>query len=522
MVSAPESWSAHVGANVLERGGSAVDAAIAVSAALCASMPHQLALGGDAFWLIRTPHGATQVLDATGPFPGAGTPEVIQQSGLRELAPRHAASVTVPGMVDGWLEAHQRYGKLPLDELLEPAARGAESGRPVTPLYLRHLIQVAGALHDPEFRRVFVPNGQMPRVGERLVQRDLAATLRQLAKDPRQMYEGQLAEQLAIAVQDEGGFLSVDDLAGYRATWREPVTREQLGWELSEVPAPSQGSLAHLGLAIRDRFRHDRDALTSLHLWLEAAKVMMLVRDAVLGDPASMTEPVDHWLSDRFVDSAAALIRQDRALRRGEIQGLLAKNGLSVPYSRPAGDTCHIAVVDSDGLAASCVASVFWDFGVGLVPARTGVLLHNRAVGQFLDGDHPNRARPGRRPMHTLAPGMAAEDGQTAAVFGCMGGHAQAQLHLQMLQGLLIEGRGPAHTIARPRWYVDVTAREPVVHLEEGLGGAEELRRLGHEVVAEPYGKDIFGHEQIIVVDPQSGTLIGAADPRSGGQTIAT
>lgn len=508
-VACPDPRATSVAEAVLASGGNAVDAALAASAMLCVTMPDQTAPGGDAFWLVRAPDGEVVTIDGTGPN-ALGTPVPPERDAYAD--PRDARTVTVPGLVDTWRVARERFGSRGLPELFAPACALAADGFEMPPR-LREAIRVhlADGEADAEFARVY--GSQLHR--ETVRQPELAATLDALAADPRILYDGALAGAILACLAARGSHLSDEDLRGYRARFVTAVRHGFGEVELWEAPPPSQGSLVPFALAVREALPSDVEPEVDAHLWIECARAMMAVRDTALGDPASMDRPVEELWSPEIVAAFAAVLSADRRTARSELDVVVSRTVGRPRVGRPLGDTCHLAVVDADGTAVSLVQSVFWDFGSGIVVPGTGVILQNRGYEQRSDPEAVNCARPGRRPMHTLSAALLTDaTGGLRGVLGCMGGHAQAQLHLQMLAAL---GGGADATkiVAAPRWFADPADPELPIRVERGFAHAESLRRLGHDVTVEPAGMDVFGHEQLILVAPDR--LDAAADARSLG-----
>lgn len=495
MVASPHARATLAGVEVLRSGGTAVDAAVAVGALLGVAQPNQTGIGGDAFWLLRPRGGPTLALNASG-----RTPAGVDPSAIRSIPPRSALAVTVPGTTSAWAAAHERFGRLDYERLLAPAVEAAEDGLPVTPLLARALRGARELLGSrPESARVFCPGGRPPAVGERLRQPDLARTLRALARDPQALYRGELAGRVAAALAAEGSTMTAADLAEHRADWVEPVAHAWRGLQVEEVPPNSQGLAVLLVLALLDAGPPPRDALERAQRTIAASRLALAVRDAELGDPASMRRTPAELLA-----AAAA--------------GTLAP-GVPRAATPARGDTVYYAVVDADGLAVSCIQSVFQDFGSGLVVPDTGILLHNRGCELRPEPGHVNSLEPRKRPLHTLTAGLATEDGATAIVFGTMGGHAQAQIHVQLLQALVEDGLDPATAVDLPRFFAPPGAGRALV-VEAGHPLADGLAGLGEQLVPVERYDPTLGHAHALVVDEERGVLVGAADPRSDGLAL--
>jgi gamma-glutamyltranspeptidase/glutathione hydrolase len=522
MVSSPNAWATLIGVEVLRAGGNAVDAALAVSAALMVAVPHQCSPGGDAFWLIRPPGGPTLALNASGRSASGASATELTARGQNAMPARGGASVTVPGVADGWKTAAARFATRCLAELFEPAIAAAAGGLPVTPYAARQLAAADALLASrPESSRVFRPAGRPVRVGERLCLPDLSETLAALAEDPRAMYEGGLAERIARTVHDEGGWLTVDDLAAHESVWTSPVSGRFRGWEVDEFPPNSQGWLTLVTLRLAQaRMGHASGAARTRQL-VEAAQAVYSLRDRVLADGAAMTHTPDWYLAPEQLAALADLVPRQApaAARLGRTRGG-RRSGLD---GTAHGDTAAFAVIDAGGLAVSCIQSVYAAFGTGIVVPGTGVALQNRGSSFSLDPLHPNSLAPRKRPRHTLSPALATADGRTVAVFGSTGAEAQTQIHCQLLTAVLDDGMDPTTAVAAPRWFTrpragDLTRFEVLIEARHPHRRA--LAGAGHAVVTvEPFA-EIMGHAQLILRDPETGVLCGAADPRSDGLAL--
>jgi gamma-glutamyltranspeptidase/glutathione hydrolase len=523
MVTTPHAWATLAGLDVLREGGNAVDAAIAVSATLMVVAPHQGSPGGDAFWLIRPAGGPTVALNSAGRSPADSNVEELVAQGYKRIPPRTAAAVTVPGVVDGWVQAHSRYGKLDFSQLLVPAISTAKEGIPITP-YLARQFHVADEVlrSRPESARIYRPRDRPVKVGDLLKQPDLGNTFRLLASDPSSLYQGALAERIARAVRAEGGWLSIDDLHRHTSDWLDPVAARYQSWTIEEMPPSSQGVIALVALAIAETSRLTSTKLAGLHTFIEAAKIGMVIRKEI-GDPTSMRLDVAQLLEPGLISRLASLISPEKVNSRSQINQALDQLGLisTLPAANQGhGDTAHIAIVDADGLAVSMIQSLYLGFGSGIVVPGTGITMQNRGYGFELTAGQVNSFDPNKRPLHTLAPALAKIGEQTVALFGAMGGDAQPQLHMQIVQGLLDDQLDPAHVASRPRWFARESAEGFELLVDSRLRLAKELERFGYKIVpVRPFDEDM-GHEQIIAIDHKRGVLIGAADPGSDGLAL--
>lgn len=520
MVSSPNAWATLIGVDILRAGGNAVDAAIAVGAALMVVAPHQCAMGSDAFWLIHRGAAPTIAVNATGRSAAAASAESARAGGRTALPPYSGQAVTVPGAVAGWSEVHERFGSVDLPRLLEPAARLSEKGVPVSPYFAARLAHGDELLADRvESARVFRPHGRPMAVGERLQQPDLAATLRRLAADPDCFYQGELGERMAAAVRDEGGWLTAADFADHVTDVDTPLRAPFGGWEIEEMPPNSQGITALIALGLFSAFEEPKTAPLALHRWIESTKIALVVRDASVTDPGWMPRRTADLLDPAELSRLAKLIDDRQPRTRSWLTERIAPDG-APPPATGHGDTAHFAVVDKERTAVSCIQSVFDPFGSGITVPGTGIVLQNRGKSFSLDDAAVNALAPRKRPMHTLAPAMATDDGAPVAAFGAMGAHAQAQLHLQMLDGLLLAGLDPASVTARPRWFVEPDGGEFRLLVESRAQWSGALETLGHKMVEAAAFDQRMGHEQIVLIDHDRGALIGASDPRTDGLAL--
>jgi gamma-glutamyltranspeptidase/glutathione hydrolase len=519
MVASPHALASEAGVAALRARGSAVDAAIAANLVLAVAYPHMGGLGGDAFWLIydaRTRE--VRALTAAGRAPVAQTLEELERRGLGEIPPRSLLAVTVPGAVDGWMEAHRAYGRLPWGSLFEAAIGYARDGIPVTARLERWIEGTRSVLEaQPTTARIFLPGGAVPRAGERLVQRDLARTLELLAQKGREVfYQGEIARAIVAFCRSAGGLHTEADFAAQRSEWAEPLVGSYRGVTIFETPPPSQGFVGLLMLHMLED--DDVGALDylgpdHLHLLAEAKKLAFADRDRYLADPAFSEIPVARLVSRAYARERRRLIRPDRAHQWDQ-----------VPAGGLEGDTVYIAAVDAEGNAASLIQSVYMVFGSGIVAGETGIVLHNRGAYFSLDPAHPNRLEPGKRPMHTLMASLAFQDQQLWLVFGCMGADGQPQIHAQVYSALLDHHLDLAAAIEAPRWlagrFVIGDARE-FLNLDGRIPRetARALEARGHAVeVWEPWDERTGHAHGVMILD--NGVRIGMADPRSDGLAI--
>ena len=531
MVSTSHGLASAAGLQVLRRGGSAVDAAIAANAVLCVVYPHMAGLGGDGFWLVHDPGaGKVEAIDACGPAAHLASRDYYRDLGVTDSIPSRGplAALTVPGAVDGWRLAHERYGKLEWRDLFADAVRYARDGFPVGRSLSDWLVQDVPILQANEgAARIFLPHGAPARSGERLVQTDLADTFEALARNGARsgFYEGSTAEAICAGLGDDAP-LRPDDLAAYRAEWVEPLSVDYRGYEAYEFPPSTQGFAALEILNLIEGFDVAAwgDGTTDYyHHMAEAVKLAFADRDAWLADPRFLDIPLERFLSKDYADERRALIDAHTAMVMAEVEPGVAFDA-AARREAPGGDTCAFSVVDETGQAVSVIQSIFHDFGSAVIAGSSGVLMQNRGSFFSLDADHPNTVEPGKRPFHTLIPAMLLQDGRPYLVYGTMGGEGQPQTHAALVSRLVDFGYDVQQAIEAPRWLMGRTwgAASQDLWLEGRISDevARELKRRGQPVQLMTDWNDNMGHAHAIRIDPEHGFLEGGADPRGDGVAI--
>jgi gamma-glutamyltranspeptidase/glutathione hydrolase len=512
MVATSQPLAAQAGLDVLRAGGNAVDAAVATVATLCVVEPCSTGVGGDAFALIwsaaeRKLYG----INASGPAPQGLTADWLRAEGHSRFPARGGLPVTVPGSLRGWELALARFGTMELPELLARPIAYARDGYPVSQRIARAWNWSTELLDRlPDSRRVWLPGGRAPVAGERFRNPEFAVTLQRIAEQGvAAFYEGDMARQIANAVQADGGFLSEADLATYRAEWVEPVAiAYRDGYLFHELPPNGQGLTALLALGIARQF--DLPALgygtaDYYHTLIEATRLAFADAEAYIGDPHCVDVPVERMLSESYLQGRRALIQRRRA-------------GDPAP-GRPEreGDTVYLTVADRDGNMVSWIQSLYMGFGSGITAGTTGVQLQNRGANFTLEAGHPNEAAPGKRPYHTIIPGFITRDGEAWASFGVMGGFMQPQGHLQVGVNLVTFGMDPQTALDAPRFnWLD--GRRTALEGGVAAGVRRTLKRRGHDILP-PETPMHYGGGQVIVRDT-SGVLIGGSEPRNDGAAV--
>ncbi|MEV4563867.1 gamma-glutamyltransferase [Nonomuraea sp. NPDC049419] len=496
MVCSVDHLASAAGLAMLERGGSAADAAIAANAVLAVVAPHMCGLGGDLFALVHD--GATvTALNASGRAGSGADPARLRAEGHTRMPHLHdIRSATVPGCVDGWAALHGRHGRLPMAELLAPAIRLASAGFPASPLMVAGAANAARRPGGGDFASVRA-------AGDRVTRPGVARALQAVAGHGRDgFYLGEFGQGL---IEAGAGEYVEADLAAPGADWVEPLRTRAHGHDVWSMPPNSQGYLLLMSLAIAEGL--DLPASPShavwAHLLAESARIAGHDRlDVLHEDAKDLLDPAEITRRRSRIDS------RSRLRLGGPVQD---------------GDTTYLCVVDGDGMGVSLIQSNASGFGSMVFEPRTGINLHNRGIGFSLKPGHPAEYGPGRRPPHTLTPALITRpDGSLRSVVGTMGGDAQPQILLQVITRLLRHGEEPGRAIAAPRWRLGTGGTgfdtwdapdDAVLDLEGGGGWSDGLAALGHRVAALPYGSS-FGHAHLIDVRPD-GMLAGAADPRS-------
>jgi len=531
VVATPHYLASAAGLNMLQHGGSAVDAAIAANAVLCVVYPHMAGLGGDGFWLIAEPTGQVHGINGSGPAARAATLDYYRpRSKDNEIPARGPLSVlTVPGAIDGWRLAHERFGRLSWDKLFGAAIEYARDGMAVSRSLADWMAQDEPILATyPATAAIFLPNKRVPREGQRLVQGDLARSLEQIGSHGARkgFYEGEIAERMCAALQPHGSPLAADDLASFKAEWVEPITSTYRGYDVYELPPNTQGFTALQILNFIEGYDvaawGDGTADYYHHL-AEAVKVAFADREEWLTDPKFVDIPVQRLIAKEYANERRRLIDPERAQNVGEVPAGIA---YAHPHERraPDGDTCYFCAADKDGMVVSLIQSIYHDFGSAVIGGDTGIILQNRGAFFALDEKHPNHLQPGKLTFHTLIPGLLMRDGQPYMAFGSMGGEGQPQSQAALVTRIVDFGYDVQQAIEAPRWLMGRTwgTRSRNMSLEGRISDevVRELKRRGQPVQMVTDWNDNMGHASVIRVDREQGFLEGGADPRGDGAAL--
>lgn len=524
MVAASHPLAAQIGLDVLKNGGNAVDAAIAVNAALGLMEPMSCGIGGDLYAIVwdaktRKLYG----LNASGRSPYKATRDLFAAKELKEIPTSGPLSWSVPGCVDGWEELRRRFGTRSLAQLLEPSIRYAEEGFPVTPIIAGYWQGGAARLRrQADAAKTYLIDGRAPRAGEAFKNPNLARSYRLIADKGRDaFYKGAPARRIVAFSDDNGGLFSMKDFADHTSTWVDPVSTTYRGYEVWELPPPGQGIAVLEMLNILEGYdlkKMGADSADWWHVFLEAKKLAYADRARFYADPDFVETPVKELISKPYAAERRKSIDANKAMTR-----ILAGDP-----KLERGDTVYLCVVDKDRNCASLIQSNYNGFGSGLVPGDLGFALQNRGCLFALDAKHANRLEPHKRPFHTIIPSLVTKDGKPWFVFGVMGGDMQPQGQVQVLVNLIDFGMNVQEAGETPR-LEHIGSATPTglpgsrtggtVYAERGIDEKtlEELKKRGHRItVIRTNG----GGYQGIRIDPKTNVLHGGSEARKDGCAI--
>ncbi len=509
MVATSQPLAAQTGLEILKKGGNAIDAAIATAATLTVVEPTSNGIGGDGFALVWV-KGELHGLNASGPSPQELTIDAVKAKGHDKMPVHGLIPVTVPGVPAGWAELSERFGKLPLSEVLAPAVRYAEEGYPLTPILAKYwkkaYTNFKKNLTGPEFKAwfdTFAPDGRAPEVGELWKAPHHAETLRKIGETgAKAFYEGELADQIDRFMTEHGGFLKKADLEAYKPEWVQPISTSYKGHEVWEIPPNGQGMIAQMALNIYKQLDAPVwQSADTYHQQIEAMKLAFTDGQAFITEQQDMPVTAEHLLSDEYAASRAAKIG-DEAIE-------------PTPYELPAGGTIYLAAADEEGNMISYIQSNYMGFGSGIVIPETGIALQNRGADFSLDSSHPNALKPGKRTFHTIIPGFLTKGTEAVGPFGVMGGYMQPQGHFQVVTHTLDHLLNPQAALDMPRWQW-MGGKKVTVEAEFPNYLVQQLQRKGHDIEVMADGGS-FGRGQIIWRNPETGVLAGGTESRTDG-----
>ncbi len=523
MAATSHTLATRIALDILQDGGTAVDAAIGANAALGLMEPTGSGVGGDLFaivWDAKTKR--LYGLNGCGRSPKSLTRDVFARQELAKIPSHGPLPVTVPGCVDGWFTLHERFGKLPMKRVLAPAIAYANDGFPVTELiayYWARSVALFGATPEkyPNFKETYTIDGRAPRAGEIFKNPSLARTYETIAKKGRGgFYEGDIAKTIETFMRDNGGYLTREDLAAHHAEWVEPVSTNYRGYDVWELPPNTQGVAALEALNILEGYDFSKiDFASAEHIHLVAEAIKLAFEDAAryFADPAFAPAPLATLLSKPYASERRALIDPARAAKKYEAGG---------PFG--AGDTVYLTVADANGTMISLIQSNYRGMGSGMVPPGLGFMLQDRGELFDLAEDRPNTYQPGKRPFHTIIPAFVTKDGEPFMSFGVMGGSMQPQGHVQIIMnmvdfGMNLQEAGDAPRI-RIEGHSEATGERMTdggsLYLEAGFS-TETLRDLaarGHRLA---FSRDGYGGYQAIRWDRSNRVWVGASESRKDG-----
>ncbi|MGB2670216.1 MAG: gamma-glutamyltransferase [Candidatus Acidiferrum sp.] len=518
IVASESSLASQAGARILERGGNAVDAAIATNAMMGVVEPMMNGIGGDLFAIVYDAKANKLYgMNASGWAPAGLTIEYLHKLGLREMPQAGVNSITVPGAVDGWQKLADKFGRKKLKEDLAAAIRTAQDGFPVPEWDAAYWAEEVDLLRrDDAATSLYLPGDHAPKVGDVFKNPELAASLEQIAEHGRNaFYKGEISKKILDAMKRHSGTMTAADLAGFSAEWAEPISTTYRDWTVYEMPPNGQGMGALEMLNIMETFPlgqkdYGFGSTNALHAEIEAQKLAYADLAKYLGDPRGQKIPVATLISKAWAAERAKLIDPEHAncdVKAGEIPG--------------GSDTTYLTVVDRDGNMVSLIQSNYAAFGSGIVAAGTGFALQNRGGLFELDPASPDALAGHKRPRHTIIPGFA-QRGDTRIAFGIMGGWNQAQAHAQFIANIADFKMNIQAAIEAPR-FRRVSFKGCDVVMENRFNGKvpDELRAKGHVIKVLGTFSSAVGGGQAVMRDFATGVNYGASDPRKDGQAVA-
>jgi gamma-glutamyltranspeptidase/glutathione hydrolase len=519
MVASAHPLASQAGVDILKNGGNAFDAAVATNAVLNVTQPHMCGMGGDVFYLLyEAKEKQVRFLNGSGRSAHNANREYYTSKGFDKIPLRGPLSaLNVPGCVDGWDQMLKRYGTKNFRELLTAAIDYCENGFPVS-----HQVSEWTRCHEdllaqyPSSAKIWLPGGRGPKPGEVILQKDLCRTFRQIADGGRDaFYKGEVAERFVNFFSQQGSPLTLKDFANHHSDWGEPVSSSYRSYTVYETAPNTQGIVTNMMLNILEGYDlacMGHNSAEYLHNMVEAKKLAFADRDYYISDPEHVEIPVERLLSKKYAAQRRALIDPSTVSTDAATGGA-------------RGDTTYFAIVDAEGNIVSCIQSLYFLFGSGVIAEGTGMFVQNRGAYFQLDGNHVNRLEPHKRTMHTLMASLTTTNDKPYLVFGTMGGDGQPQTHAAVLSNILDFGMNIQEAIEAPRWiHGNVCIGEPKTqfNLENRIdvGVISALRALGHDVnLMEDWTWNV-GHAQGILIDQETGVLHGGADPRGDGYAI--
>jgi len=517
IVASESPLASQAGAHILEKGGNAVDAAIATNAMMGVVEPMMNGIGGDLFAIVYDAKANKLYgVNASGWAPKGLTIEFLQKLGMKEMPRSGVHTIDVPGAVDGWQKLADKFGRKKLSDDLAQAIRTAREGYPVPEIAASYWSQAADKLREnEEAARIYLIKDHAPKTGEIFANADLAASLEAIASGGRDaFYRGEIAKKMLAGMKKHGGTMVEEDLEKFSSEWVEPVSTTYKEWTVYELPPNGSGMAALMMLNIMENFPlgqkgYEFGSAKALQIEIEAKKLAYMDLEKYVGDPHGQKLPVAKLLSKEWAAARAKLIDPERAScnpTAGEMEG--------------GSDTTYLSVVDRDGNMVSLIQSNFSSFGSGIVAPGTGFVLHNRGALFVMDPSSPNALAGRKRPLHTIIPGFA-QKGDVRMAFGIMGGWNQSQAHAQYIADLADYKMNIQAAMEAPR-FVKLNFRGCDVMIENRIAQKtrDELTAKGHQIEVLPAFADNTGGGQAVLRDFATGVNYGASDPRKDGAAI--
>ena len=518
MMIAPHHLAAKTGSEILKEGGNAIEAMIASAAMISVVYPHMNSMGGDNFWLISDKHKNVRAIDSCGPAANKANLELYKNYGLSSIPSRGPLSaLTVPGAVAGWKLAYDYSvknlgGKIPISRLLFDAEQVAKEGVAVTNTLRSNLKSKFNQLIDiAGFKDIYLKNGKIPNVGEKLVFPKLSNTFSCLIKNGLEdFYSGEVFSNIIYDLALLGSPLNSDDFKNYRASFVDPLELKIKDAKLFNLPPPTQGIASILILGVLDELSIDfKNDVELIHIIVEITKAVFKIRDKYISDPRYMRVNVDKFLKKDFIKNLANQINFQRAT--------------SWPDSSLGGDTVWLGATDKNGNTVSFIQSIYWEFGSGLILPSTGITMQNRGISFSLDPKNHNYLIPGKKPFHTIQPALAHFDDGRVMSYGTMGGEGQPQTQATIFYRYNVQNLNLQNAVNKPRWLLGKTWGEDTTSLKiENRFSSdtfEDLRSMGHIVEKVGAYEEIMGHAGALVSYP-NGLKEGGYDLRSDGVAI--
>jgi len=513
MVVSPHYLASMAGNTILQQGGNAFDAAVAVSATLAVVYPHMTGIGGDCFWITYSAkEGKVRAYNGAGRSGSKVTRDLY--AGEASIPFRGIRSaITVPGMIDGWDAMLKEYGTLTLKEVLQPAIHYALNGFPFSKdLHFNTEKNLDLLSKIPYTAELYTPNGMVPKIGERFFQKDLGKSLSLIAEQGRDVfYHGELAKRISDFIQENGGYLTMEDFEDHRGFWVEPLSTTYRGYTMYTMTPPTHGMAALMTLNILENFdfnKIEHGSFEYYHLLVEALKRSFEDRNAELTDPDFHDIPLDRILSKEYAAQCAREISSKASTLDSALLGA---------------DTAYAAVVDKDGNAVSFIQSLYFEYGSGVVAGDTGIILQNRGSFFSLDPNHVNTLEPRKFTFSTLIPSMACKDGKPAILYGTQGGEGQPQTQTAIITRMIDYGMDPQEAVNQPRWVWGRTWGEDSQELKIESrccpDTLQALRDAGHIVNVVADVDKVMGQAAAIRID-EYGFRKGGVDPRGDGAAI--